>query len=123
MILAIWIVTLLVLGLWSLGAWGLHALLVSGVQWAGELKPLLDRIPFNAFFERWLPGWQDTVLLVIQLMQALLDWLGGAAPVLVWLVWGVGAVLLLGFSGILTLVVALVRRNSPPPTPPALSAG
>ena len=115
MILAIWLVALCLLGLWSLAGWGLHALLVSGVQWAGELKPLLERIPFSAWIERWVPGWIDALHMAVDLMQALLGWLGSAAPVLVWAVWAVGAMLLLGLDLLLSMVVALVRKNSPPP--------
>lgn len=114
MILAIWIVALLLLGLWSLAGWGVHALLVSGVQWVGDLKPLLDKIPLSAFIEQWVPGWQDGLRLALDLMQAGLGWLGGAAPVLVWVVWGVGSVLLLGLALLLTGVVALVRKSTPP---------
>lgn len=114
MIAAIWIITLVLLGLWALVGWALHALLASGVAWVGDLKPLLDRIPFAAWIEQWVPGWQDAIRLALDLMQAMLGWLGGAAPVLVWVVWGIGTVLLLGFSLLLTLVVALVQKNSPP---------
>jgi len=117
MIIAIWIVAVLLLALWSVAGWSLHVLLVSGVQWVGDLKPLLERIPFAAFIERWVPGWQDAIRATLDLMQSLLGWLGGAAPVLVWVVWGMGAVLLLGFALLLSLVVALVRKSSPPPTP------
>ncbi len=118
MIVAIWIIALLLLGLWSLAGWGLHALLLGGVQWVGDLKPLLERIPFAVWIERWVPGWQDAIRLALDLMQSLLGWLGGAAPMLVWVVWAVGAVLLVGFALLLTMVVALVRKNSPPaPTP------
>jgi hypothetical protein len=113
-ILAVWIVALCLLGLWSLAGWGLHALLASGVQWAGELKPLLERIPLSAWIERWVPGWIDALHMAADLMQGLLGWLGGAAPVLVWVVWAIGAVLLLGLAMLLTVVIALVRKNSPP---------
>ncbi|HSW06159.1 hypothetical protein [Aquabacterium sp.] len=115
MIIAIWIVALLLLGLWSLAGWGVHALLVAGVQWVGDLKPLLDRLPFAAIIEQWVPGWQDGLRLALDLMQAALGWLGGAAPLLVWLAWGTGTVLLLGLALLLTGVVVLVRKNSPPP--------
>lgn len=122
MIAAIWIIALVLLGLWSLVGWGAHALLVSGIQWAGDLRPLIERIPFAAIIEQWIPGWQDALRLALELMIAVLGWLGGAAPVLVWVVWAVGAVLLLGCAGLLSLVVALVQKNSPPATPPAQQA-
>lgn len=116
MILAVWLVAGVLLGLWSLAGWGLHALLASGIQWAGELRPLLERIPLSAWIERWVPGWIDALHMAVDLMQSLLVWLGGAAPVLVWLVWAIGALSLLGFALLLTMVIALVRKNSPPST-------
>jgi hypothetical protein len=114
-ILAVWIVALCLLGLWSMAGWGLHALLASGVQWAGELKPLIERIPLSAWMERWLPGWIDALHMAADLMQAMLAWLGSAAPVLVWVIWAIGTVMLLGLALLLTMVIALVRKNSPPP--------
>jgi hypothetical protein len=118
MIIAIWIVTVLLLALWTLSGWGLHLLIVGGTQWIGDLKPLIDRIPYAAIVEQWIPGWQDLLKLTLDLMQSMLGWLGGAAPVLVWIVWGLGTALLLVLAGVLSLVVALVRRNSPPAQPP-----
>jgi hypothetical protein len=118
MIIALWIVTALLLALWTLAGWGLHELIVGGVQWIGDLKPLIDRIPYAAIVEQWIPGWQDLLKATLDLMQDLLGWMGGAAPVVVWIVWALGAALLLGLAGVMTLVIALVRRNSPPAQPP-----
>lgn len=120
MIIAIWIITALLLALWSAAAWGLHALLAGGVAWLGELEPLLRRIPYSDVVERWIPGWIDALKLAVELMQQALGWLGGAAPVLVWVVWALGALALLGVAALLSLVVALVRKSTPPAggTPP-----
>ncbi|NRF72038.1 hypothetical protein HLB44_34140 [Aquincola sp. S2] len=119
MIIAIWIITAVLLALWSFAGWAMHALLVSGTQWIGDLKPLLDRIPHAAVVEQWIPGWIDALKLALDAMQGLFAWLGGAAPVLVWVVWGLGTGVLLLLALILTMVVALIRKNSPPQQPSA----
>lgn len=118
MIIAIWIVAVVLIGLWSLAGWGLYLLVTGGVQWIGDLKPLIDRIPYAAIVEQWIPGWQDLLRMALDLMQAVLGWLGGAAPVLVWVVWALGTGLLLVLAGVLSLVVALVRKSTPPQVPP-----
>ena len=116
--IAIWLVTAIVLALWSLAGWGLYQLVDSGVELIGDLKPLIDQIPYAAIVERWIPGWQDMLKLLLDLTQSLLSWLGGAAPVLVWLVWGTGTALLLVIAGVLSLAVALIRKSMPPAQPP-----
>ena len=116
--IAIWLITAIVLALWSLAGWGLYQLVASGAQLIGDLKPLIDQIPYAAIVEQWIPGWQDMLKLMLDLVQSLLSWLGGAAPVLVWLVWAVGTGLLLVIAGVLSLAVALIRKSMPPAQPP-----
>jgi hypothetical protein len=116
--IAIWLITAIVLALWSLAGWGLYQLVASGAQLIGDLKPLIDQIPYAAIVEQWIPGWQDMLKLMLDLLQSLLSWLGGAAPVLVWLVWAVGTGLVLVIAGVLSLAVALIRKSMPPAQPP-----
>jgi hypothetical protein len=116
--IAIWLITAIVLALWSLAGWGLYQLVDSGVQLIGDLKPLIDRIPYAAIVEQWIPGWQDMLKLLLDLTQSLLSWLGGAAPLLVWLIWAAGTGLLLVIAGVLSLAVALIRKSMPPVQPP-----
>lgn len=111
MIIAIWILALLGLALWSLVAWGLGALLgMDARALVGDLKPLIDQIPYGALIEQWVPGWQGLLHATLDLAQTLLGWLGSAGPVLVWVLWGLGAAALLAVAGVLTLVVSLARR-------------
>jgi hypothetical protein len=112
--IAIWLITAIVLALWSLAGWGLYQLVASGAQLIGDLKPLIDQIPYAAIVEQWIPGWQDMLKLMLDLTQSMLSWLGGAAPVLVWLLWAVGTGLLLVIAGVLSLAVALIRKSMPP---------
>lgn len=121
MIIAIWIVTLLLLGLWTLGAWGLAALaglLAVDAAWVTKVEPWLVALPFAGWLETWFPDWLVVAKAAVQGGAAVFDWLGGAAPVLVWAAWGVGALLLLVLGGALSLLVALIRRKMPPAQPP-----
>jgi hypothetical protein len=112
MVAAIWILAAIALVVWSLVAWGLYRLLTLDPQWVGDLKPLIERIPFGEQFDEWVPGWQELLRTAIDLMQAILGWIGGAAPWLVGVAWGVGVALLLAGAALLAWLVALWRRRS-----------
>jgi hypothetical protein len=51
-------------------------------------------------------------------MQALLGWLGAAAPILIWVTWGIGAFVLVLLALALSLLVVLIRKTMPPTQPP-----
>lgn len=112
MIAAIWILTALGLIVWSLVAWGVHALLGVDPAWVGDLAPLIDKIPYGEVIDAWFPGWRDLLQLSLDIGRAVLGWLGGAAPVMVGVIWAVGAVLLLALAGLLHLIVALLTRGA-----------
>jgi hypothetical protein len=119
MLIAIWIVVGIGLALWSLLGWGLHELLALGhQQWLGDLKPLIDQIPGGAWLEAWFPGWQAIAELSIDAVQLALGWMGAAAPIVVWAVWGTGTLLLVGMGAVLSLIVVLLRDK---PRPPAVA--
>ena len=109
MLTAIWIIVGLCVLLWSLLGWGLQALLSLEHQWLGDLKPLLDEVPFGDWLDRFVPGWQVMVELTIDMLQWVLGWMGATAPVVVWVVWGLGVFLLVGTGAVLSLIVALLR--------------
>lgn len=111
MLTAIWIFVVLGVLLWSLMGWGFYALLSLDHQWLGDLKPLLDEVPFAALLERWVPGWQVLVELSIDAVQWMLGWLGAAAPIVVWVVWGGGVLVLTGIGAVLSLIVVLLREK------------
>mgnify|MGYP006908317743 CR=1 FL=1 len=113
MLTAIWIFVIALLGLWSLTSWGLYTLLSLDNQWLGELRPLLERVPFADWLDRWVPGWQALAELSIDAVQVALGALGTAAPVVVWVVWGVGTLVLTGIGVVLSLLVALLRDDKP----------
>lgn len=115
MITAIWIFVLALAGLWSLASWGLYALLSLDNQWLGDLKPLLEQVPFSAWLDRWVPGWQAVTELAIDAVQLALGSLGAAAPVVVWVVWGVGVLVLSAIGGLVSLLVLLLREDGKAP--------
>lgn len=111
MIIASWVLTLFVLALWTLASWGLYALLSLDATRLGELKPLVDQIPYGEAISQWIPGWQDLLRLSIDLTQTLLGWVGEAAPIVVGVVWGVGAAVIVLVGVLLTLLVRAIRRS------------
>jgi hypothetical protein len=118
MFIAIWLLALLLLGLWTAAAWGLASLLGTDGAWVAKAEPWLHKLPFGDWLETWFPQWIDVAHALLEALQALLGWLGGMGPVLVWALWAVGALVLLLLAGLISLVVVAVRRNLPPPQPP-----
>jgi len=115
MLIAIWILVALSVTLWSLLGWGLYALLALEHQWLGDLKPLLDQVPFGRWLEQWVPGWQALAVWSIDAVQWLLGWMGAAAPIVVWAVWGAGTMTLVAGGALLSLGVVLLQDRPRPP--------
>lgn len=114
MLTAIWIIAAVLLGLWSLTAWGLHALLLHGAGWAQDARPLIEQVPYPEVIEQWIPGWQRLLGLALDMAQAAIGWIGDSAGLVAWLTWGAGALLIAGTAGVMSLIVVLLR---PKPTP------
>ena len=108
----VWVLTAIALTLWSLLAWGLAALLGMDPSWVGDLRALVDRMPFAAALDVWLPGWRALALAMIGLTQTMLGWLGGSAGVVVGIVWAIGALTIAAVAAATSLVIALVRRSA-----------
>ncbi|MCW5636252.1 MAG: hypothetical protein KIT17_23150 [Rubrivivax sp.] len=120
--LAIWIVTALLVGFWTLVAWGVSTLLGLATGAPGlpaEWYEWLGSLPGAVWLDVWMPGWREGLVWAAQVFGAAVGWLGDAAPVLVWVVWGLGAAALVLCAALLSGLVALVRRSSPPPPPAA----
>ena len=115
--IAIWIVTLLLVGLWTLAAWGFSQLLAINGDWLTDIEPWLGRIPFGGWLESWFPEWLHAAHTVFDALQALLAWLGTAAPMLVWGLWLAGTLVMVVLAVVLSLLVALIRRTAPPQPP------
>lgn len=111
MLIAIWVLALLGIGLWTLTAWGLNALLTIDPSRLQDLKPLIHEIPFGETIDQWVPGWRALLAVAVDLTQTAVAWIGHAAPWLVWAMWGVGTAGMLLLAGIVSLAVVLIRRG------------
>jgi hypothetical protein len=115
MIIAVWLIALLALSLWSLGAWGLHSLLVAlPNDWSG-LAAWVDKLLPAPWLEHFLPGWQALLTGLLKFVEVALSWAGGAADVMSWfvlVVWALGALFLLSCAVIGSLLVAWVRKST-----------
>lgn len=109
MLIAIWILTLVGLALWSLAAWGLHALLAVDPNWVEDVNALLREVPYAEAIDRWFPGWRELLEVLMDVTALVLGWVGTNAPLVAWIVWAVGALALLAGGGLLTLIVCLLR--------------
>lgn len=116
MVTAVWIVTLFGWALWSLGAWGLHALLSLDATRLADLKPWIDqwpeRLPHAGVIDAWLPGWREVLKFGVDLTQSALDWIGSAAPVIVWVTWATGSLMMLGLAVAATWGIRSLSRRA-----------
>jgi hypothetical protein len=112
--IVIWIFTLLGWTVWSLLAWGLHALLAMDPQWVDDVEALIRNVPYAAVIDRWIPGWQEMLHAAMDLTQTVLGWVGSNAPLVAWIVWGIGSLALLAGGGLLSLVVCLLTEKKKP---------
>lgn len=113
-----WLLMALLLALWSAAAWVLHTL----AQWSGAqaggmagLPAQLGTLPAPAWLSPWLPpGAQESWTAVLTSFNPLIESLLAFAPALlallvpaIWLVWAVGAVLLVALGLGLTVLIRL----------------
>jgi hypothetical protein len=117
--IVIWVLAAIALGLWTLLAWGVAALLGLDPSWVTDVGGQLQKLPFGAWLEVWVPGWQSLLMASFELARSLLGWLGGFSQVLVWVLWAVGAAVVLLGAGLLSLLVVVIRRHTAPPKPGA----
>lgn len=122
MLIALWSLTAFALFLWSLSAWGMHSLMTLDPAWLDDIDLLMAQMPFASTIDLWFPGWQELLRVSVRLAKELLVWIGGAAPFIVWIVWGVGTLILLLLAGLLTLLLMLWRRRSYTPSRPGADA-
>lgn len=132
-----WFVVFGVLALWSLGAWGFHAVAVWAVSNAGTLTGAASGAVSGAEDLRlpeWLAPWVPPE--IVQAMNSLLSGLApavegllqaapslaGGLSVATWVIWCFGSVLLILLGAGLHLLIAMWRRrgggSGPQPRPP-----
>lgn len=118
-----WSIVLVLLALWSLTAWALHAVAAWTVSNAGALTGAASGVGSIAVPE-WLAPWMppEVAQWASQLMAGfapLVDTLLQAAPALAggltvatWVIWGIGSVLLVLLGAVAHVLIALWRRSS-----------
>jgi hypothetical protein len=118
-----WFAVLSLFAMWSLAAWAFHAVALWTVSSAGVLAGKSAAMEVLRLPE-WLAASVPPELalavasfgsLVKPTVDALLGWmpsLGGGLSLAVWAVWAVGAGLLLLLGVALSVLIAVLRRNS-----------
>jgi len=128
--LVIWSGVVLLLAIWSVFVWLLHALTAWSLEHAAALgQPMswLEQIALPAWVTVWLPADALTALKAsvaaawpwVESMLELLPDLAGGLGVLAWVVWGLGLFLLLVGAGLVHLFVAWTRKPQATPWPAA----
>ena len=131
-----WFMILLLLALWSLSVWGLHALAVWTLSGAGQLSlpnAGAEALVLPAWLAPWVPPeWVEALASTWAAFSPAMEWLLQAVPLLAggvsilsWVVWGLGSFLLLLLGGGLHLLIALLKRKKPgsgPSLPPGGNA-
>ncbi|MEO6281533.1 hypothetical protein [Roseateles sp.] len=121
--LAGWVLVLLLLALWSALVWSGEAMLAALLSHASVLgsgdwslpQSLADLLP--AWAAEWLVGTLENFSPQLHALVGALPGLSGWVHALAWVVWSVGAVLLLGTGLAIHVAIALWRksRDSTPP--------
>jgi hypothetical protein len=118
----IWIAVLGLLGLWSLASWGLHGLAVwaatSSAEWSGA-SASIEALVLPAWLAAWVPAevvqaFAATLTALLPAVEALLAFapsLAGGITVAAWVLWAMGAGLLLLLGLALSAAVKLFRRG------------
>ncbi|MFY7865157.1 hypothetical protein [Roseateles sp.] len=113
-----WFAVLSLIALWSLTAWAFHAL----SQWgAANTDGLVGAAaPLQEILGPWLPPDLSQALAallsslqpIMESLLSLIPALAGGLSFMVWLVWGLGCILLLILGAVLHAVIALARRHT-----------
>ena len=118
-----WFLSLALLALWSLACWGMHAVTVWVVSSAGALasgSAVANAILVPGWLKAWMPPelmgqWEAFVSSVGPMVQAVLEAvpaLAGGVTFLAWVLWGLGAVLLVALAVGIHILIALAKRHN-----------
>ena len=111
--LLIWSLAVLAVTVWSLMAWAAHRLLAMDPSWVGEVGRTTAAGPLGTWLELWWPGAAELLSRSAELAQSMLAGVGAFAPWLVGAVWALGALVLLGGAGALSLALRWWRGRGP----------
>jgi hypothetical protein len=117
-----WFIVVSLLALWSFAAWGFHSIAAWMVSNAGTLKANSGEI-FSLAVPDWLAPWMPPELIsalpamvsaltpVVDSLLSFAPAMGGVLSVAVWVVWGIGSILLVLMGIVLSAVIALMLRR------------
>jgi hypothetical protein len=115
----VWIVVVIglcVLGLWTVLAWVTHQgwNVVAGMPWDQAL-PKLQELPIPPWlfgdWKAWVQDFEPVLKWLMTLMQDALGWMGAGVPIVIWVVWALGALALLLVFGALAGAAAWWKRS------------
>jgi hypothetical protein len=128
LIVAAWVLVLLLLALWSALVWSGQALLAAMLSHAGSIGSADWSLPealtvwLPVPVAEWLAGTLETLTPQLQSLAGMLPSLSGGVSFLAWVVWSVGALLLLGIGLAVHVAIALWRKSAQSGTPRAATA-
>jgi len=128
-----WFGVFSLLALWSLAAWAIHAVTAWTVSNAGVLvggAASSEGLRVPDWLAPWVPpefglGLDSLASAITPAIEAALAWapaLAGGLSVAVWVVWGVGNVVLIVLGFVVTGLIAMLRRRAAVPATPSASA-
>ena len=121
-----WFVVLSLLALWSLAAWAFHSITAWTVSNAGVLvggAGATEGLRMPDWLAPWVPPEFALALTAMvsaftPAIEAVLGWapaLAGGLSVAVWVIWGIGSVLLIVLGFVATGLIAVLRRRASVP--------
>ncbi|RZL36753.1 MAG: hypothetical protein EOP35_10295 [Rubrivivax sp.] len=124
-----WVLVLLLLALWSSLVWSGQVLLAAMLAKAGTFgagdwslpEALATKLPVWA--AEWLAATLENWTPQLQSLVSSLPWLSSGVTLLAWVVWAVGAAVLLVIGIAIHVAIALVRKSRASTLPPAAAAG
>jgi len=128
-----WFVVLSLLALWSLAAWAFHSIAAWTVSNAGALAGG-SQVTQSLRVPDWLAALVppdlalalgSTASAIMPAIDALLGWapaIEGGLSVAVWVVWGIGSVLLIVLGFVATGLITVLRRRPSGATSRAIAA-
>ncbi len=114
----IWALAALALGCWTLLAWASAWVLGLDPAVLGTWSGRVAELPGAAWLDVWLPGWDGLLSAQLELTRGLFLALGQVGPWLVWGLWALGAVLIVGCGAAASALVAVARRATASVTKP-----
>jgi hypothetical protein len=126
-----WFVVFSLLALWSLAAWVFHTITAWSVANAGLLagaSGAVDGLRVPDWLAPWIPpelalALASTLSALKPAVEAVLDQapaLAGGLSVAVWVVWGLGSVLLIALGLVLSGLITVLRRRGSRATDPSI---